>query len=209
MTTFTQNVLHPPPVSGVLTSVMNLTFDQKLDLVTLLQPETPLESLLISLPEFHAGYNWGTPRYGHPEGKVGLHVREVLDNVDRLNLDPVSRHQLRLIAIAHDTFKFRENKNHQMFHGKLARVFMEQHIGERFLLDIIELHDEAYYIWKCLEMEKQPETAHQRLEKLMEGLGENMPLFYLFFKSDTETGDKIQTPLRWFERLMRERGMGI
>lgn len=51
-------------------------------LIRLIKPETELERELLHTPEFQVGMCWGEPRFGHPEGKVGLHVREVLDNID-------------------------------------------------------------------------------------------------------------------------------
>ena len=42
--------------------------DAHLPLDTLLQPESDLEKLLLTLPEFQQGLRWGEPRFGHPEG---------------------------------------------------------------------------------------------------------------------------------------------
>ena len=48
------------------------------DFHEMLKPETELEVRLLENPLFQEGLNWGKPRFGHPEGKVGLHVRDVL-----------------------------------------------------------------------------------------------------------------------------------
>jgi len=91
----------------------------------LIKPETELEKLIVSDPEFIEGANWGKPRPGHPEGTVLLHIVEVLKNVDKLlenvhydDAVPI-RKNLRLIAICHDTFKYKvdgtkskEGENH-------------------------------------------------------------------------------------------------
>jgi hypothetical protein len=42
------------------------------------------------------------------------------------------------------------------------------------------------------------------IEKFFERAGANLRLYYLFFKCDTQTGDKTQAPLRWFEELMKD-----
>jgi hypothetical protein len=206
MTTFTQRFNYLPPNTGNLLKLMKLMFDQPIDFRRLIEPETTLEKHLISHPEFLDGYNWGTPRFGHPEGKVGLHVKEVLNNVDKYSPTPLARRQLRLIALSHDTFKFREEKifprDWSKHHGALARKFMEQHIDEPLILDIIELHDEAYYVWRHMMLENEPAIARRRLDALMKRLDGNLELYFLFFKCDTETGDKIQAPLRWFERIV-------
>ena len=179
-------------------------FHNKPDFYILLQPETELEARLLEPPEFQEGLNWGKPRFGHPEGKVGLHVREVLDNVDNCAVNETARQQLRLIAIVHDTFKFREFQlgRRVKHHGLLAREFMASFVNEPGLLDIIELHDEAFYCWRAAYFQHQLEAAAHRLEKLLETLGVNLPLYFDFYKCDTRTGDKIQAPLYWFEQVV-------
>jgi hypothetical protein len=84
----------------------------RVDYLEELQPETELEYMLLRDPEFTTGLGWGIPRYGHPEGEVYKHIREVLENVDLLQLAPKERQQLRLIAFAHDTFKYKEAKGY-------------------------------------------------------------------------------------------------
>lgn len=171
----------------------------------LLQPETELEQALLLLPEFQHGLLWGEPRFGHPEGKVALHVREVLDNISRIpELSSEDRMRLRLIALAHDTFKHAESRSRPRdwtkHHGVLARRFMETYTSDAVVLDVIETHDDAYYKW--LAQRRRP-SPHSQLDSLHSRVGYCMQLYYLFFKCDTQTGDKIQAPLRWFEQVAR------
>jgi len=77
---------------------------------SLLKPETDLEKALVSAPQFREGLLWGKPRYGHPEGKVLYHIKEVFANIEKISTDPIIRSQLRLIALVHDTFKYAEDK---------------------------------------------------------------------------------------------------
>jgi hypothetical protein len=167
----------------------------------LLLPETSLEEQLLLTPEFSKGLYWGTPRYGHPEGAVIYHIVEVLENIERLMLTPIERETLRLVALVHDTFKFKEeqlrvwNDDYSQHHGLLARQFMEQYTDNESVLKLIELHDEAYYIWK-MQDEKRRQTL---IERLFYKLGDDLQLFYTFFLCDTKTGDKTQTPISWFE----------
>lgn len=184
---------------------MKRLFDQPNALEDLLRPETPLERLLLKTDEFRHGLLWGEPRFGHPEGKVALHVREVLDNIDLIpNLSNLQREQLRLIAIAHDTFKFTEDRSRprdwQKHHGILARRYMESHTDDRIVLDIIETHDDAYYVWLAEKHGHGPEG--KTLDALLNRLDYCIQLYYLFFKCDTQTGDKTQAPLKWFERAV-------
>lgn len=170
-----------------------------------INPETELERLLLSDEEVVNGLLWGTPRFGHPEGAVWLHVWEVLDNVELVSQrmgDPRLREQLRLVSILHDTFKYQEEKirprrNWDLHHANIARRFAEKYIDDTAVLDVIELHDEAFYAWR--ERFRDPERSQWRLNRLFDRLGEGIQLFYLFFKCDTQTGDKIQAPVAWFE----------
>jgi hypothetical protein len=84
---------------------------------------------------------------------------------------------------------------------------MEGHLSDSIALDLIELHDEAFYIWRSLALGQKEEVTRQRFDLLLERLGENLPLYCLFFKCDTETGDKIQAPLRWLRQQVAPVGI--
>jgi hypothetical protein len=173
------------------------------ELKALLRPESPLEQSLIEDELFIKGLLWGRPRYGHPEGQIALHVREVMDNIEQLSISDEMRNRLRIIALAHDTFKFKEvrtfPRDWSKHHGMLAKNYLANYIDDPVILDILELHDEAFYCWRMIHLYHKPIKGQQRLEKLLYRLGEHMQLYYLFFKCDTQTGDKTQAPLYWFE----------
>lgn len=179
--------------------------DEK-EIEELLQPETDLERKIISMPEFRKGLLWGLPRYGHPEGQIIKHIYEVYQNIEQLNVDSETRRKLRLITLIHDTFKYAEDRNNPRdwtkHHGILARQFAERFIADENLLQIIEVHDEAYFIWRLFALYQNPESGEERLQKLIAELNSDLQLFYLFFKCDTQTGDKTQAPLIWFEKKM-------
>lgn len=180
---------------------MNRRFFQPLALEALLKPETTLERTLLSVSEFRNGLLWGEPRFGHPEGIVALHIREVLDNISRIpRLSAADRSMLRLIALSHDAFKYAEDRSRprdlEKHHGKLARRFMEAYTSQQAILDVLETHDDAYYCWLYHHRNPSPRP----LKPLLEKIDHCLQLYYLFFKCDTQTGDKTQAPLRWFER---------
>lgn len=175
-------------------------------LADLLRPETPLERRLLTTAEFRHGLLWGEPRFGHPEGKVALHVREVLSNIDLIrHLPDTRREQLRLIAFTHDTFKYAEDRSRprdwQKHHGILARRYLEAHTADREVLDVIETHDDAYYAWLTERHGQGP--GGKTLDALLQRMEYCLQLYYLFFKCDTQTGDKTQAPLKWFERMVK------
>ena len=179
------------------------------DILNILQPETESELTLISHPEIMEGLLWGEPRYGHPEGKVLYHIPEIYNNINRI-ATPLSindRQKLRLITILHDSFKYIEDKNYprdwSKHHSILARLFAENYIDDQTVLDIIELHDEAYYCWRLEVLEDEPDEAAARLDMLFDKIGYCLQLYYIFFKCDTSTGDKTQAPVKWFEKKIK------
>lgn len=179
----------------------------KYDIMEWLAPETALEEALLRDPSFCAGLLWGEPRFGHPEGLVLLHIREVLNNIDRLPLEAADRQKLRLVAYAHDTFKHQEDKNRlprnwQLHHGVLARKFMEKYTHDSEVLDVIELHDEAYYSWRMVHVFEKKTEGFIRLQSLLNRVDPFLQLYYLFFKCDTCTGDKNPAPMKWFEQAV-------
>jgi hypothetical protein len=176
------------------------------NLDAILKPENELERHLLKIPEFRAGLLWGEPRFGHPEGKVIYHIREVLDNIDLLtHLDDEARRRLRLVAYTHDTFKYCEIKTYprdwSKHHGILARKFLESYCSDTIVLKIIETHDDAYYAWRSSRVDQNgQENTEKTLDKLLVRVADCLQLYYLFFKCDTQTGDKTQASWKWFEK---------
>jgi HD domain len=176
------------------------------DILHLLQPETDLERRLIAQPAMLEGLQWGEPRYGHPEGKVVYHVVDVFNNIKRLSptLNSEDYRKMRLIALLHDAFKYIESKqvprDWTQHHGILARKFAENFMGDKSVLDIIELHDEAYYCWRLAVLDDEIDQAAARFQWLQKRCGYCFQLYYAFFRCDTATGDKTQAPVKWLEK---------
>lgn len=187
---------------------MDTVVTQTQFLVSLLKPETSLEHHLLALPDFQQGLMWGKPRFGHPEGKVAFHVREVLENINRIPaLGEIDRIRLRLVAFAHDTFKYAEDRskprNWLKHHAMLAREFMSRFTDDAVVLEILETHDDAFYAWLASRLDAGfASSAHplRTLDGLVQRVGHCLQTYYLFFKCDTQTGDKTQAPVRWFEQ---------
>jgi hypothetical protein len=170
-----------------------------------IKPETPLEEKIISDPEFMEGMLYGKPRRGHPEGKVIFHIEEVLKNVDKY-CTPENREKLRLIAILHDAFKYKVNhekaKMGENHHAMIARRFSEKHLNDLEILEIIELHDEAYNAWSTGKKGNWF-NALERAERLIERLQTSVPLYLAFYRCDNETGNKGQDNYLWFVNIVQ------
>lgn len=168
--------------------------------------ESSLESDITSDSEFIVGVNWGKPRNGHPEGSVKNHIIDVLRNIDAIDgLSVRDRTRLRLIAIIHDTFKYKVDRSKPRYgdnhHGMIARRFAEKYIFDNVILDIIETHDDAYNAWQSGNRNGDWAKAERRATALMDRIGENMWLYLLFYASDNSTGDKSSEPYAWFNNL--------
>jgi len=164
--------------------------------------ETDLERRIAEDSAWQAGARWGRPRRGHPEGTVEAHIADVLQNIDVFYGDSPLREKLRLIALLHDTFKYqvdtrlpRSGENH---HAMRARRFAERYIEGRDVLDVIELHDEAYNAWQNGSRDGKWEKADRRAAALIERLGEVLPLYLAFFHCDNTTAGKQPDCLDWF-----------
>lgn len=157
-------------------------------------------------PEFLAGVEFGHPRPGHPEGAVKWHIADVLDNVERWYAGVPQYRALRLIALVHDTFKYEvdssQPKSGPNHHGAYARRFAERYIDDTQILDVIELHDEAYNAFQQGRRRSDWEKGERRARRLIERLGPALELYRAFYRCDNETGDKSPECRAWFEALV-------
>lgn len=171
-----------------------------------LAPETETERSFLEDQHFVKGLHWGTPRFGHPEGKVLFHIKEVLNNIDRCELSDEERRKLRVIAFVHDTFKFQETKkvgterDWSKHHAALAGNYIQNITTEKDIITITAMHDEAFYAWKLDQIENNPKASEARLQNLMDKTKGFIQLYYTFFVCDTQTGDKNLSPIEWFEK---------
>lgn len=172
----------------------------------MLVPESELETRIMADPRWIAGASWGEPRRGHPEGEVRLHVMDVLANLEGQRLSAGDRSKLRLVALIHDTFKNevdrarpRSGENH---HATIARRFAEKYVDDPEVLELIELHDEAYNSWVTGRWRGDWAAAEARAWRLIDRLGPSIDLYLAFYRADNATGDKEAAPLEWFERLV-------
>ncbi len=175
--------------------------------------ETDLERTIAADPAWQQGVIWGKPRSGHLEGAVQFHIADILANIDRQHPTPEERRTLRLIALIHDTFKYRVNElkpkmgnNH---HAHIARVFAEKYIHDPVILDLIELHDEAFNSWRLGAYKGRWEHAEERVSNLLARLGSSLPLYVRFFLADSQTDSKDQSPVQWFMHLLEFRGYAL
>jgi hypothetical protein len=159
-------------------------------------PDNALERNLLADPRLQAGLDWGTPRFGHPEGRVREHVGAMLAAI--ADDDPF-RSDLRFLALTHDSFKAEvrplERWSQDNDHAMRARRFAERYTSDERLLATLELHDEPYWIWRTADA---PEEA---LRALIDRLPDP-ELFVRFVELDAANQGKDLTFLWWFRREM-------
>ncbi|MFA5366345.1 MAG: HD domain-containing protein [Dehalococcoidia bacterium] len=173
----------------------------------IVKPESGIEEAIIADPDFTRGAEYGKPRPGHPEGQVIYHIKDVLANIYKYYRDDEDYEDLRMIAIIHDTFKYKVDqtkpKAGENHHGMIARRFAEKYTKNNRILKIIELHDEAYNAWQKGERRGDWYGATSRAKKLISVLLEldGLDMYLKFYKCDNATGDKSSDNYMWFESL--------
>ncbi|QBD79235.1 HD domain-containing protein [Ktedonosporobacter rubrisoli] len=172
--------------------------------------ETALEKTIAADPEWQKGVVWGKPRAGHLEGAIKFHIADVLANLDQQCLTAEERRDLRLIALIHDTFKYRVDESKPKMgtnhHAYIARKFAERYIHNPMLLELIQLHDEAYNSWRLGAFKDRWDLAEERIDNLLEQIGSALPLYVHFFLADSATSSKNPAPVLWFEHLLERKG---
>lgn len=175
----------------------------------IIKPENGIETAIVNDADFIQGAMYGKPRNGHPEGQVIYHIKEVLANIDKYYSNDEDRDMLRLIAIIHDTFKFKVNqkipKTGENHHGMIARKFAEKFTTIPEILIVIERHDDAYNAWSKGDRHGDWYQAERKANQLIQGLINNdcIDLYLKFYRCDNETGNKTRDNYEWFENLVQ------
>ena len=182
---------------------------RKEQIKTLLRPENGIEEVIIGNADFIEGSFWGKVRSGHPEALILYHVKEVLENIDRFYPNDPDRSSLRVIALTHDTFKHKVDRNKPKsganHHGMIARDFTQKYVTDSGILQVIEKHDEAYNSWSVGGRRGNWYKAEERANDLIQGLLIEgiLGLYIKFYKCDNRTGDKEQDNYDWFINLIK------
>lgn len=197
-----------------------------------LKDQTATERFLMCDPAILEGLLWGKPRPGHDEGEIYKHVEFVWSNIDRLSIPAEGEpthvavaernsdlwKRLRLIALMHDTFKYqvdpKQSKSGENHHAMRARRHAEKYTisHENFfdtqMLEVLELHDEAYNAWCKGSRDDKWEKAKTRVAELYDRLErtDSLDLFTMFYTCDTHIGDVERPDWEWWLTYCRNRG---
>jgi hypothetical protein len=170
------------------------------------RPENDLERRLAQDPVLRKGLAWGKPRKGHPEGRIGEHVADLLRTLESWDEPEPRRSELRFLTLVHDTLKGevkhwlpRTGENH---HAMRARRFAERYTGDERLLAALELHDRPYAIWRRMKRTGKPQD--EALEEMLARIPD-AGLFLRFVELDGSTEGKNPEPLRWLKDELARR----
>ena len=157
---------------------------------------------VIADPRYQKNIEYGEPRPGHPEGKVKYHIAELEQNLEKLVSRGVTQEQywkLKFLIHVHDTFKAEATPDvpirHPNSHASLAKKFAKEFTADEDLLNMIQLHDVNFALWKQFSA-----TGSYDQERFMNLLNtiRDWDLFLMFLITDGSTSGKERSKLIWF-----------
>ena len=153
-------------------------------------------------PRYQRNIEYGQPRPGHPEGKVRFHIMDLESNLEQLARQGMTSNEywkLKFLIHVHDTFKAEAEPDvpilHPRSHATLAREYASRYTDDTDLLNIIQFHDQNYFLWKDFLQTGfyNTETFHGLLDTI-----QNWDLFLMFTIIDGRTKGKDYSKLIWF-----------
>ena len=153
-------------------------------------------------PRYKKNIEYGSPRTGHPEGKIKNHIAELEINLETLKPrlpNPVYYWKLRFLIHVHDTFKAEAKRDVPILdlhsHASLARSFAAEFIDDEDLLNMIQFHDQNYALWK--QFRSRGNYNQKDFQDLLDTI-KDWDLFLIFLIIDGNTQGKDRSKLIWF-----------
>lgn len=163
---------------------------------------------ILADPTYQKNIEYGQPRAGHPEGKVRFHIADLEANLERLRQRGISEEEywkLKLLIHVHDTFKAEAKKNvpvlHPRSHATLARQYAARFTNDKDLLNMIQYHDQNYYLW--LDYLRNGSLDLTTFQTLLDTI-QDWDLFLMFTIIDGHTAGKDKNKLEWFIEEVRK-----
>ena len=157
---------------------------------------------ILADPTYQKNIEYGRPRPGHPEGKVRFHIADLEANLERLRQRGISDEEywkLKFLIHVHDTFKAEAKKNapflHPRSHATLARQFAARFTDDKDLLNMVQYHDQNYYLW--LDYLRNGSLDSTTFQTLLDTI-QDWDLFLMFTIIDGRTAGKDKNKLGWF-----------
>ena len=187
-------------------SINDWAFDSKKD-VAVMNYKKIIEQVMAD-SRYQNNVDFGEPRSGHPEGKVKNHIADLEANLAKLSYrinNEETYWKLKFLIHVHDTFKANAMSGVQAIdpqsHELLARAFASEFIDDDDMLNIIQFHDENYFLWKQFKNSGQYDVQH--LEFLLDKI-RDWDLYLIFTIIDGYTKGKDIEKLPWFIREVKK-----
>jgi hypothetical protein len=157
---------------------------------------------LMTDPRYLKNIEYGQPRPGHPEGKVRFHITHLeknLEQIARRGISSSTYWKLKFLIHVHDTFKAEADQDvpilHPRSHATLAREFASRYIDDLDILNIIQFHDQNYFLW--LDYSQNGCYDQAAFQQLIDAI-QDWELFLIFTIIDGRTKGKDISKLVWF-----------
>lgn len=162
---------------------------------------------VIADPRYLKNIEHGEPRSGHPEGSVKNHIAELEENLEKFapRISEERYWKLKFLIHVHDTFKAEAVPDSPITsphsHASLARKFASEFTKDLDLLNMIQLHDENFALWKQYAATGSYDAV--RFQSLLETI-KDWDLFLLFLILDGSTRGKDPHKMKWFVTEVRK-----
>ena len=163
---------------------------------------------VIDDPEYKKNVEWGISRSGHPEGNVKNHIAELEANLEKLKHRLINEEdywKLKFLIHVHDTYKVKAKRGVPAIdpnsHESLAKEYARKYVDDKYILAIIQYHDENYFLWK--QFKESGSYDDEYLKTLLDAI-DDWDLYLAFTIIDGNTEGKDLEKLPWFIREVRK-----
>jgi hypothetical protein len=157
---------------------------------------------ITSDPRYLQNVQEGKRRKGHPEGTIAAHIEELEVNLSEIveflqeQGTPLSEKEelsLKILVHTHDTFKCEAEKRVRIddpkSHASIARAYLEQHLPDPDLLQMVQLHDVPWSLFQ--QNTRYGDYNEERFQEVMQAI-DDQKVFQLFLVIDNCTAGKVK-----------------
>lgn len=171
-------------------------------------PLSEVHRRIIEDSRYSAGFRYGVPRKGHPEGTVGNHLLDLkinlatMGNYGDINLSEDESWKLLILIEVHDIMKYAAKPDSPIIdpqsHASLAKAFLSEFVDDEDLLNIVQAHDENLALWQ--QQKAKGKYSDERLKERVLDKIKDIELLLLFQILDAYTPGKtdMREMPRWF-----------
>lgn len=166
--------------------------------------EDETERRILNSDEFLTGCKYVSHGAGHKEKEVGVHIKQILDFIDRQPWQRL-RVQLRRLALLHDLGKVKVLRNEKggivgLSHSQHSEEIARQFIEDPEVLYCIRIHDKYFQFFRAAQAER---FDRERFRNVYTPA--NLDMLIRFNYADS--GNRERKPVIWFEDECYDMGL--